>query len=436
MLATSLARFSKRLVLNQLSSLDQVHGRLLVIDEDGTKHIFGGGMKDSLYVEVTILAASAWMKILSANDIGFAEAYMLNLLTCSNLTDFFRILIPNTSTSASSGPRLISILTSAVTGPLYRLSNTAEQAILNAQSHYSLSNEIFSAFLDPTLTYSAPLWLPLGAGGGEKEDTLEAAQLRKLHHTIVAAHIKTSDHVLEIGTGWGSFALEAVRSTGCRVTTITASSEQAYLARERIKAAGFEERIEVLVCDYRDVPPANVGDETGGYDKIVSIEMIEHVGEAYLDTYFTCIDRYLKGDGGIAVFQVITIPEVRYEGYKRRSDFIQRYIFPGGHLPTVSGLVASIDRGSKGKLIVDNIKSLGGNYVRTLREWRENFLGAWEQIIKPALLKVRPLLSKEDLEVFRRKWEYYFCYCEAGFNTKTLSDVSITVARAGAIELV
>jgi cyclopropane-fatty-acyl-phospholipid synthase len=148
------------------------------------------------------------------------------------------------------------------------------------------------------------------------------------------------------------------------------------------------------------------------------------------------VDRYLKTDGGIAVFQVITIPEGRYEGYKTRVDFMQRYIFPGGEMPTVSGLIASVDRASKGKLVVEDVKSVSGHYARALREWREMFLRRWEDDIKPALKGRKPDMTVVDMDIFRRKWEYYFSYCEAGFATKTLGDVSITVGREGAMELI
>lgn len=235
-------------------------------------------------------------------------------------------------------------------------------------------------------------------------DTLEVAQLRKLHYTIAAARIKAGDHVLEIGTGWGSFAIEAVRKTGCRVSTITLSSEQANVARQRVKKAGLEHKIEVLVCDYRHAPLPGGG--RGRFDKLFSIEMIEHVRAEYLDTYFACVDRYLKVESGIAVFQCSTIPEGRYEGYKRRTDFIQRYIFPGGHLPTVSVLVRSIDRGSKGRLVVEDIKSRSGHYVATLRLWRERFLENWESVIEPTFREKKPGMTDADLDMFRRKFVY------------------------------
>lgn len=444
---------ARRIVLHQLQTLDD--GSLILHDTDGSKHMFGGqannGVRNRAFdvaaspleegqlhkkrapaIELHIHSPSVWCRILLANDIGFAEAYMLGEITCSDLPALFRLFILNVTTTFPAS--ILSTLTSTLTAPLHRLSNTTDQALLNAQSHYSLSNAMFAAFLDPTMTYSAPLWLPR-SDPGSAMDTLEAAQLRKLHYTIAAARIKAGDHVLEIGTGWGSFAIEAVRKTGCRVTTITASSDQADLATQRVKEAGFEEEILVLLCDYRHVPLPR-GRKGRRYDKLVSIEMIEHVGAEYLDTYFAYVDRYLKVDGGIAVFQCITMPEARYGGYKLRRDFIQRYIFPGGHLPTVSLLVASIERASKGHLVVEDINSVSGQYVKALRLWRERFLENWDKVISPALREKKPGMTDTDLDVFKKKYVYYFSYTEAGFATKTLGDVSITVGRSGAVELI
>jgi cyclopropane-fatty-acyl-phospholipid synthase len=423
--STDLARW---IVLGQLHELK--HSQLFVHDVDGSKHAFGP--TGALNVELHINASSAWTRLLLAHDIGFAEAYMLGELSCSDLTAFFRLFIQNAAHQASRGS-LVAAFAAATSGPLHHLANTSTQSILNAQRHYSLGNDVFAAFLDSTMTYSAPIWLPVSDPAAATDD-LEAAQHRKLQNALDAVRAKADDHVLEIGTGWGSFAIEAARTIGCRVTTVTASAAQAQLARERIQAAGVDGQVEVLVCDYREIPLPDGG--KGRYDKIVSIEMVEHVGAAYLDTYFECIDRCLKLDGGIAMVQGITIPEARAAGYGRRSDFIQRYIFPGGHLPTVSGLVASIDRGSQSRLVVEDITSVSGHYVRALREWRENFLANWDAKIKPALVKSEPSMSDVDMEIFRRKWEYYFCYCEAGFATKTLGDVCVTFGREGTMQLI
>jgi len=280
-------------------------------------------------------------------------------------------------------------------------------------------------------------------------ESLEEAQDRKLARFIANAHIKSGDRVLEIGTGWGSFAMKAVRETGCQVVSLTLSREQQILAEERIREAGLEDQIEVRLCDYRNMHVP----EEGPFDKIVSIEMLEAVGKEFWDVYFACVDKLLKKDGGIAVFQCITIPEAvshfspssivdqesddyqRYEAYAKSDDFIRRYIFPGGHLPTVSHLVSSIKAGSKGNLVVDSIENIGPHYTKTLRLWREKFLSKFDDEIKPALMREHPEMTKSDVNIFNRKWEYYFTYCEAGFVTKVLGDVIITVGREGAVEM-
>lgn len=259
---------------------------------------------------------------------------------------------------------------------------------------------MFAAFLSEDMTYSCPIWSPVPQPGSQDE-TLEDAQERKLQYIITSAKIKSSDHVLEIGTGWGSFAISAVRKTGCRITSLTLSKEQKELAEKRIEAAGYTDRIKVLLCDYRALPaPAG-----RLYDKVVSIEMLEAVGREYLETYFQCVDRLLRPDGGIAVFQCITMPETRYEAYAKGEDFIRKYIFPGGHLPTVSQLVERIEQGSKGKLIVDGILNIGGHYAKTLRLWRQRFERNFNTQIRNALLDEHQGMTKKDVELFRRKWE-------------------------------
>lgn len=259
---------------------------------------------------------------------------------------------------------------------------------------------MFAAFLSEDMTYSCPIWSstsdPLSA-----HEALESAQERKLQYFISQAKIKQSDHVLEIGTGWGSFAIAAVQSTGCRVTSLTLSKEQKALAEERIAAAELSDRIDVLLCDYRALPaPAN-----GYFDKVVSIEMLEAVGREYLDTYFECINRLLKPNGGIAVFQCITMPENRYEAYAKGEDFIRKYIFPGGHLPTVSQLIGSIERGSEGTLVPDAALNIGGHYAKTLRLWREQFERNFNNEVRPALIQEHGNMTEKDIELFRRKWQ-------------------------------
>lgn len=259
---------------------------------------------------------------------------------------------------------------------------------------------MFAAFLSDDMTYSCPIWRST-SDPEHLHESLREAQDRKLQKFIDGAKLKSTDHVLEIGTGWGSFAIAAVRQTGCRITSLTLSREQKELAEDRIAEAGLTDKIEVLLCDYRALPMP----KEGPYDKIVSIEMLEAVGREFLDTYFECINKLLKPERGIAVFQCITMPETRYESYSKGEDFIRKYIFPGGHLPTVSQLVRSIERGSSGTLVVDELINIGGHYAKTLRLWREKFERNFNSKIKPALLEEHEGMTQKEVDLFRRKWQ-------------------------------
>ncbi len=266
---------------------------------------------------------------------------------------------------------------------------------------------MFAAFLSKDMTYSCPIWEAVPKLVKGKEESLEEAQMRKLDRFIDNAKIKPTDHVLEIGTGWGSFAIRAVQRTGCRITSLTLSHEQKDLADRRIADARLTDNIEILLCDYRALPMPR----EGPYDKVISIEMIEAVGREFLPTYFECIHKLLKPIGGIAVFQSITMPESRYEAYSKGEDFIRKYIFPGGHLPTVSQLVDSINKGSKGLLVVDAIENIGPHYAKTLRIWRENFERHFDNRIRPALLNEHEGMTESDVALFRRKWQVCLQSC-------------------------
>ncbi|KAF4828693.1 Tuberculostearic acid methyltransferase UfaA1 [Colletotrichum tropicale] len=422
-------------------------GTLLLVDEPAeSRHVFGQKLgakyNENLTngdhhvprradavprVELVVKSDAFWMRLFLFADMGFAEAYMLGEIECKDLTAFFQLFIVNRE-EMGNGTTWISSFSAAISS-LARTTNTLSNALLNISAHYDISNEMFAAFLSPDMTYSCPIWQPQ-ADPNAPEESLEAAQMTKLHRFIDGARIKASDHVLEIGTGWGSFAIEAVKTTGCRVTSLTLSKEQQALAEERIAAAGLSDRIEVRLMDYRalEVPEKP-------FDKIVSIEMLEAVGQEFLATYFACMDKLLKKDGGIAVFQCITMPEGRHEAYSKGEDFINHYIFPGGYLPSITQLLNHITNESRGTLIVEKVENIGGHYSKTLRLWKEAFLQNFDEKIRPALKLEHENMTEEEIDVFRRKWEYYFTYCEAGFLTKTLGDVIITVGREGALEL-
>lgn len=431
--------FAKQQVNGMFERLDT--GTLTVIDHvTGEKRTYGQPMMESNdpaegdakiragpKANLVVYKETFWVRVMLFADMGFAESFMLGEVGTDDLAGFFQLFIANRK-ALGEGNTTTSILASMLTNAA-RATNTLSNSLLNVSAHYDISNEMFAAFLSHDMTYSCPIW-KLHGSSDKTEETLEEAQMTKLHRFIEGTKIKSTDHVLEIGTGWGSFAIEAVRTTGCRVTSLTLSIEQKMLAEKRIKNAGYQDKIKVLLMDYRNLkvpsPP---------YDKIVSIEMLEAVGAEYLQTYFSCVNRLLKPVGGIAAFQCITMPESRYAAYAKGEDFIRKYIFPGGHLPSISQLVGSIDKGSDGTLIVERVENIGGHYARTLRLWKEDFLRNFESKIRPALKSEHRGMTNGEIDVFRRKWEYYFAYCEAGFATKTLGDVIITVGREGSTEL-
>ncbi|KAK3391112.1 cyclopropane-fatty-acyl-phospholipid synthase [Podospora didyma] len=416
-------------------------GTLLLVDEPaGQRFVYGqnletltNGVKGSRKataiprVELVVKSDAFWIRLFLFADMGFAESYMLGEVECADLTSFFQLFIVNRD-KLNNATTLSSTISNAATY-LARSTNTLSNALLNISAHYDISNDMFAAFLSPDMTYSCPIW-KVPSSQDHREESLYEAQMTKLHRFIDGGKIKSTDHVLEIGTGWGSFAIEAVRTTGCRVTSLTLSKEQKVLAEQRIAAAGYSDRIQIKLQDYRDLPVPETP-----YDKIVSIEMLEAVGEDFLSTYFACINCLLKKEGGIAVFQCITMPEGRHKQYSKSEDFINHYIFPGGYLPSISQLINHISAESHGTLIVENVENIGGHYAKALRLWKEDFLANFESKIRPALRIEHPNLSDEEMNVFRNKWEYYFTYCEAGFMTKTLGDVIITVGREGALEL-
>ncbi|KAL1303573.1 hypothetical protein AAFC00_006940 [Neodothiora populina] len=432
-----LVGLSRTVVLSLLSHIQE--GQLKIVDTNGKISVYGddqlatGSSPKTIYtppqVVLTVHNETFWVRMLLFADMGFAESYMLGEVSCTDLTSFFRLFICNRN-HLSNGSTLTSNLSGKVSF-LLRKTNTLTTARLNIAAHYDISNTMFAAFLSPDMTYSCPIWLPR-SDPKHAEESLEQAQERKLMRFVENCNIKETDHVLEIGTGWGSFAITAVRATGCRVTSLTLSIEQKALAEERIAEAGYTDKIEVLLCDYRALPVPAGG---RGFDKVVSIEMLEAVGREFLTTYFECINRLLKKEGGIACFQCITMPENRYDAYSKSDDFIRRYIFPGGHLPTTTQLIESIKAGSAGTLIPESLENIGPHYAKTLRLWKENFMANFDCDIKPALLTEHEGMTKSDIELFRRKWEYYFTYCEAGFVSKTLGDVILTVGREGALEM-
>ena len=338
-------------------------------------------------------------------DIGFAESYIDGDWDTPDLTALLGWFVlnlehaPTLSGSRKIGARALNILRLANRlGHLLR-PNTRANAQRHIQAHYDLSNDFFALWLDPTMMYSGARW----AGA----TTLEAAQAAKNDALCRKLHLQASDHVLEIGTGWGGWSLQAARNYGCRVTTLTISQQQYDLARRRVAAAGLSERIEVRLQDYRDL--------TGQFDKIVSIEMLEAVGHRYLPDYAAVCHRVLKRDGLIAL-QFITCPDSRYKQLRTGVDFIQKHIFPGSLLLSVNRVNQLLTE--HGGFVLHDLEDLGRDYARTLVSWRESFHAKLGQV---------RALGFDDR--FIRKWDYYLSYCEAAFAMRNISVVQTVHTR-------
>ena len=376
------------------------NGRIDFVYPDGAREILG--REDAQpQVDLVIHDPRFFVRTALGGDIGFGESFMLGEWSCHDLPALLALLSRLDGRKNNRRVFKLSAWTRFFGRLQHRLSpNSLAGSRANIEAHYDLGNEFFATFLDATMLYSCALYDHPG-------QDLEQAQRNKVHALLRKAEVTASDHVLEIGTGWGGFAIEAARTAGCKVTTITISEQQASLARKRVDEAGLADRVEVRVNDYREV--------SGRFDKIVSIEMLEAVGHRYLGTFFRACDNLLK-PGGLVALQVITIPDQRYHAYRRGCDWIQKHIFPGGLCPSLSAMRTAMSRHSS--LVIDQVEAIGDHYVTTLGIWRESF--------SRNLDKIRGLGFNE---VFQRKWLYYLSYCEAGFATGQIDDHHVVLRR-------
>jgi cyclopropane-fatty-acyl-phospholipid synthase len=350
-----------------------------------------GDAGSALYAEVEIVDDAAWSLIAGNGSIGAGEAYIHGYWRTPDLAAVTRLFVANLDVLDALEGGLARFGRPALR-LLHRLNrNSRRGARRNILAHYDLGNALFERLLDPTLMYSA-------AQFDSPEQTLEHAQLNKLERICQKLELKPHDHLLEIGSGWGSLAIHAATRFGCRVTTTTLSEAQYAHTLQRVQAAGLEQRITVLREDYRDLQ--------GRFDKLVSIEMIEAVGHRYLPLYFRQCAALLKDDG-LMLLQAITIRDQRYEKARRSVDFIQRYIFPGGALPSLSVLLDTASRQTALNLV--HLEDFGTDYARTLRHWRDNLRHA-----RNALME----LGYD--ETFQRLWEFYLCYCQGGFEERAI----------------
>ncbi|KAB0498584.1 SAM-dependent methyltransferase [Pseudomonas vancouverensis] len=390
----------RRGVLRQLTHLKQ--GQLVLI-EDGERHVFGAA-GSPLLGEIHVIDPAAWGLVASNGSVGAGEAFIHGYWTSPDLTAVVRVFVSNLEVLDALEGGLAKLGRPLVQALHWLNRNTRKGSQKNIAAHYDLGNDLFEQFLDPTMMYSAAQFL-------HADDSLEQAQLNKLERICQKLALKPTDHLLEIGTGWGSMALYAAQHYGCRVTTTTLSREQYAFTARRISDLGLQERVTLLLEDYRDL--------TGQYDKLVSIEMIEAVGHRFLPTYFKQCAHLLKSDG-LMLLQAITIREQRYEQAKSSVDFIQRYIFPGGALPCVQKMLEVVSRDTDMNLL--HMEDFGLHYARTLRLWHENFRRAQGRLTE---------LGYD--ECFLRLWEFYLCYCEGGFLERTIGTAQLLLAKPSAI---
>ncbi|KAJ6515477.1 CFS1-like protein [Mycena sanguinolenta] len=367
------------------------------------------------------------MRVALFTDLGLAEAFMFGD-GANNDTD---ILIHNRR-ELENDTILASFLSKGRSLTSRRFLGSLVNSKANISAHYDLGNTMFSVFLSQDMNYSSAIFKnyneDLDPVGAERE-SLEDAQLRKVRFILKKAKIGPGHRVLEIGTGWGSLAILAAKTFNCTVETVTLSSNQAALARKRIEESNLADKLTVHCMDFRECKAKP--EWAASFDAFISVEMIEHVGKRFFTDYWAVADWALKPDTGIGVVQGITIPEARVASYDVSADFIQKWvIFPGGYLPSFSFWVQTLNEGSKGRLVVDSVVNIGPHYARTLREWKRRFIANWEGTVAKALVQQYDL-DAQSLEIFRRKWIYYFDYCEAGFKTRTLGDHIVTFTREG-----
>ena len=381
--------------------LSKIPRGILVIEDGAESKSFGDKkLLADISAKIVIHDPSAYRDIAFGGSIGAAEAYMLGKWSSPNLVDLVRLMSINIdflNTIDDSKP-----LTHRLFDKVYHWfnRNTADKARQNISAHYDLSNEFFALFLDPEMMYSSAMFPRAEVG-------LNEAAVYKLDVICRKLDLQASDHLLEIGTGWGGMAIHAAKNYGCRVTTTTISKEQYEAARQRVAEAGLEDLVSVIFEDYRNLE--------GSYDKLVSIEMVEAVGHEFYQQYFSGCASLLKPDG-LMLIQAITVPDQRYRYARNSVDFIQRYIFPGGSLPGHEVVMSAIRKHTDMQMI--GMEEMGEDYAKTLEVWRQRFLSRLDEV---------KALGFDD--VFIRMWDYYLCYCQGAFEERVIGTAQILFAR-------
>ncbi len=393
-----LTRLAKRLVHNQLSKIQTGE---IVFRENHNEYYFGKVNEDfPVRVYIDVNHPSIYTDVAFGGSAGSGEAYMKGSWSCSDLLGLVRIFLRNREVLDTMDYGF-----TRLKAPIHKLlhflnRNTRTGSKKNISAHYDIGNDLFKLFLDDTMMYSSAYY-------ANPDMTLHEAAVAKLDLVCKKLDLNPQDHLLEIGTGWGGLAVHAARNYGCKVTTTTISEEQYRLALQKVMDEGLNDKVTVLKQDYRDLG--------GQYDKLVSIEMIEAIGHQYMNTYFEKCCSLLKPDG-MMLIQAITIKDQLYKSALKDVDFIKKYIFPGGFLPSIEAMSSAIGKYTDMK--VYHLQDIGPHYARTLKEWRERFFNRLDEIRK---------LGYSD--EFIRLWEYYFCYCEGGFMERDIGTVQMLLTR-------
>ena len=395
----ALDRALRQRVLRQLQAL---RGRPVVLVDALGRARAGEDVAGVAPLRIDVHAPGFYRALAANGSVGAAESYMDGEWDCADLVGLVQLLVRNRDLLDDMERGLARLGGLAMRGWNALRRNTRDGARRNIAAHYDLGNPFFRLFLSDDLMYSSALY----AGD---DDSLDAASTRKLDRICDKLQLGPDDEVVEIGTGWGGFAVHAARTRGCRVTTTTISREQHALACRRVAEAGLQERVTVLLSDYRDLQ--------GDYDKLVSIEMVEAIGPQYLGTYFATLGRLLKPDG-LALVQAITIEDHRYEQALRTVDFIKRHVFPGSFIPSIAAMLEAKSRNTDLALV--HLEDFGPSYARTLHDWRLRFLDRRDEA-----------RAQGFDERFLRMWTFYLAYCEGGFRERSIGVAHLLLAKPG-----
>ncbi len=396
----ALQTLARRVCLRLLANIQ--FGSLVIHDGGEAFHFGTTGDPAQPHAEVHVHDRGLYRMMLSGGSIASGEAYMQGLWTSPNLVTVMRLFSANLPTLEMLEARQSWLVRLGLKLSHALKRNTHSGSRKNISAHYDLGNDFFRLFLDPTMMYSAALFETDRTG-------LDEASVAKLDELCRQLELDSGDHLLEIGTGWGGLAIHAASNYGCRVTTTTISKEQYEYARARVRAAGLEDRVTVLCEDYRKLE--------GSFDKLVSVEMIEAVGHDFYSSYFSRCSQLLKPNGKM-VIQAITIADQRYEAARKSVDFIQRYIFPGGSLPSVAVIADHLARDTDMQMV--HLRDITRDYALTLAHWRERFLAAQAAVRQQGF----------D-QTFVRMWEFYLAYCEGGFRERIIGTVQLAFAKPG-----